>query len=512
MARSILICLDGTGNEPGKTEYADTRPHYKRTPPEQKNEYVSCTNVERLFRFATGQELLPGASGVCAQLDPRNGADGMAFYLKGVATNPRENERPGLLKKILGTVPCVRKSWEGATGNGVKDVLVEAYMFLLKNYRSNQGDEISLLGFSRGAFAARSLAGLLNHSGIPEFRAIQPYSETRPCFSGILSDPDYRAFAEKTISDYLTGKPKLKNGDLGKEDGDTQHAGGEIFTSNGRDVAFVLHCVPVPVKFCGCFDTVGSLTASGHMYGLEKHELSPDNIKNFSHALALDEKRKDFLPIYWTGEISGKVFITEMWFVGSHSDVGGGDPIRAFSNVAMVWMADQLKEATGINIADRLIHYAHGITRDFDLAPTDSYTAFHRKRPMKAVRTFRKLTFRGDGTAVRDIPPEHHQFHPSVAEVIDITKFIAEHSDDRDVAYQPLVFAKIGKDASSTIAGRHPDGPENFTPHSYQLINREHQCPIEPERLLHPEKEKEIELQEQAMRDREEDEANENWR
>jgi uncharacterized protein (DUF2235 family) len=52
----------------------------------------------------------------------------------------------------------------GATGMGLDEHIREAYAFIVQNYVS--GDEIILLGFSRGAFTARSVSGLINTVGL----------------------------------------------------------------------------------------------------------------------------------------------------------------------------------------------------------------------------------------------------------------------------------------------------------------------------------------------------------
>src|ERR1700722_18030432 len=74
-------------------------------------------------------------------------------------------ETGGILQIVLyargvGTTGLKLETWiEGATGIGVDDNIRSAYQFIAQNYVP--GDEIYLFGFSRGAFTARSLAGLI---------------------------------------------------------------------------------------------------------------------------------------------------------------------------------------------------------------------------------------------------------------------------------------------------------------------------------------------------------------
>ena len=112
MSKRIVISSDGTWNRP-----------------DQKNP----TNVIKMARA-----ILPTApDGKCQ----------VVFYDQGVGTGKR-------LDRWLG----------GAFGQGLEKNVEDAYRFLMHNY--DEGDEIYLFGFSRGAFTARSTVGMIRNSGL----------------------------------------------------------------------------------------------------------------------------------------------------------------------------------------------------------------------------------------------------------------------------------------------------------------------------------------------------------
>ena len=132
--KRIVILIDGTWNDEG---------------------HGNDTNIAKLD---------PAYAGAGAPLISAQSADDvaqMAFYHKGVGAEP------DLLKHLLG----------GAIGLGLKQIIEDAYQTLVKNYQP--GDEIYITGFSRGAYAARALAGLVGASGIQRRPSISPISAGR---------------------------------------------------------------------------------------------------------------------------------------------------------------------------------------------------------------------------------------------------------------------------------------------------------------------------------------------
>lgn len=261
--KRIVICCDGTWNAD------DTQ--------------TNDTNVAILARSVHGSQQTGGVLQI-------------VLYLRGVGTT-------GLKVETL---------IEGAVGLGVDDNIRSAYQFVCQNYVP--GDEIYLFGFSRGAFTARSLAGLITCCGIL-FR------------QSLNALPAAWAY-------YRSPKP---------------HSPSAFVAASGAQC----HLAP-EIAFLGVWDTVGSLgIPAGALSALNKekfafHDTSPSAIvKRAAHALAIDEHRHDFTPTFWTGPIPPGVTIQQAWFAGAHSDVGGGYKTRALADIPLVWMARQA-EAAGL--------------------------------------------------------------------------------------------------------------------------------------------------------------------
>ena len=206
-----------------------------------------------------------------------------------------------------------RSTMDVITGKGINRQIRRAYGFLASRYR--KGDRIFLLGFSRGAFAARSLAGVIDrvgllkreHATVRNIRQIyrhyecSPHSETAKVFSKA-------------------------------------------------------HChTGVEIEMVGVWDTVKSLgirlpvlwrwTQPKHDF--HSHHLG-NSIRHGFHALAMDETRLAFAPVMWDCPGDWKGVMEQMWFRGCHSDIGGNlsgyDLARPLSNIPLVWMLEKLAE------------------------------------------------------------------------------------------------------------------------------------------------------------------------
>jgi uncharacterized protein (DUF2235 family) len=98
------------------------------------------------------------------------------------------------------------------------------------------------------------------------------------------------------------------------------------------------------IKFMGVWDTVGALGAPTPMLGwvtkklwVKFHDTTLRNVDYAYHALAIDELREPFKPSIWTQANDAKE-IKQVWFSGSHSNVGGGFPDHGLSDTAFNWM------------------------------------------------------------------------------------------------------------------------------------------------------------------------------
>ncbi|MFC2966664.1 DUF2235 domain-containing protein [Acidimangrovimonas pyrenivorans] len=196
------------------------------------------------------------------------------------------------------------------SGRGINRQIRRAYGFLASRY--HPGDRIFLFGFSRGAYAVRSLAGVIDRVGL--LRA-----------------------EHATVRNVRTAYRHYQ-------------------MPRDRDAAraFVrLYCHDeVAIEMVGVWDTVKSLglrlpvlwrlTESHHAF--HNHDLGPAIRRGF-HALALDETRDAFAPVMWTSPEDFNGRVEQVWFRGSHGDVGGmlGDyePARPLANIPLVWMLDK---------------------------------------------------------------------------------------------------------------------------------------------------------------------------
>lgn len=214
----------------------------------------------------------------------------------------------------VGTGDIVDKIAGGAVGMGLARAVRDSYSFLASNYCD--GDEIFLLGFSRGAYTARSIGGLIG-------------------WAGLLHKRDMDHFAALWESYRLRSDP-------GREDVR------KYFPNRHQNV---------PVQCIGVWDTVGALGIPGNLdqlftkfYQFHDTTLGP-HVRHAYHALALDERRVDFTPTLWTlpaGPAAGQT-LEQMWFAGAHSNVGGGYDEHGLSDITLAWMASKLDKLLAID-------------------------------------------------------------------------------------------------------------------------------------------------------------------
>lgn len=267
--RRLIICFDGTWNKP-----------------EQGGK---PTNVVKMVRAIKNMSA--------------DGVSQLTFYDKGVGTG-------GVCDRFLG----------GAFGVGLMANVIDGYRFLGNNYVP--GDEIYVFGFSRGAYTARSLVGLINLAGI-----FQPQS------------------LGKDLRDLLN---------ISNTKGISSAEKREMISRLGAD-----SIADARVKCVGVWDTVGSLGIPGDIgktltrraYRFHDVELSPI-VDVALHAVAIDEKRLEFAPALWDrkkgDEQSGEQVVEQVWFPGVHSNVGGSYPDEGLSDLTLDWMVKRLKKHTNL--------------------------------------------------------------------------------------------------------------------------------------------------------------------
>ena len=265
--KRIVLCCDGTWNTPTKGV---------------------PTNVTK-----TARAVLPTAPDGTAQV---------VFYDAGVGTEGR------LLSRFSG----------GVFGEGLAKNVEDAYRFLVHNYED--GDQVYLFGFSRGAYTARSTVGLLRNVGLLHKMHADRFPEALALYRRRDAPPDsYEA---------------------------------ERFRENySRDVQ--------RIEFMGVWETVGPLGIPWRtrLLGLlplvavpiwpredlDFHDVTLSGIvKHGYHALAIDETRKPYGQSLWkTPDEDKDQEIEQRWFAGVHSDVGGGQAESGLSDTALVWMMEK---------------------------------------------------------------------------------------------------------------------------------------------------------------------------
>ena len=244
----------------------------------------------------------------------------------------------------VGTGNAVDRFTGGAFGKGLEQNVYAAYRFLVANYEP--GDEIYLFGFSRGAFTARSIGGMIRKCGI----LARPYSQRYPEALALYRDASVHPESETALQFR------------------------EQFSCCGRD--------DVKIKFIGVWDTVGSLGiplrglrwVTAKKYQFYDTELS-GTIEYAYHALAIDEHRAPFVPTLWVEKPKQGQTVEQVWFAGVHSDVGGGYPEPQLSDVALEWMLQKAKGA-GLALDEKTIA-AHPITLSVRGRPHESRVGFY---------------------------------------------------------------------------------------------------------------------------------------
>ena len=255
-SRRLVLLFDGTWNKP-----------------------ESNTNVERLRRLIAPRDL-------AADIEQR------VNYIPGVGVTSG-------LPHLLG----------GAFGYGLSGNVMEGYRWLCETWRT--GDDIFLFGFSRGAYTARSLGGMIRKCGLLRHDASGKVgkagvSDAYDFYRELGSKPD-----DAIARDFRAG-----------------------------------HSVEVDIHFIGVWDTVGALgipgTAAWFPYARARYQFHDTElskiVKHAYQALALDEHRADFQPAIWTrnpntikagenltSKKAEQVDIEQRWFIGAHADVGGGN-------------------------------------------------------------------------------------------------------------------------------------------------------------------------------------------
>jgi uncharacterized protein (DUF2235 family) len=250
--------------------------------------------------------------------------------------------------------------WGGVFGNGLDDVIKGAYEWLVDQYIP--GDEIFIFGFSRGAYAARSLAGLIMKCGLLQAGGALGIKQLYTRYQDSEADTVW----------HLVENPDA--------------------ITDREEQWVVKYSQAVNIKVVGVWDTVGSLGLPfGNIPGISRssfgwlHTGLRRPLENAYHAIAIDEHRKAFSPTFWTVRESNDPnvkapppprtldSVEQRWFVGAHANVGGGCDSDLLAQVPLRWM---MKKASMHGLA-----FKQDVDLDGDVVTaiiSDSYAGFMR--------------------------------------------------------------------------------------------------------------------------------------
>lgn len=290
----------------------------------------------------TAQSVLPIA---------RDGTTQLIYYDEGVGTEKGEKFRGGMF------------------GKGLEKNLNDAYRYLVFNH--TPGDEIYIFGFSRGAFTARSFAGLISNCGILGRSKI-----------GLVNDM-MRRYRARTDTDTFRLEMMAFRFDNCRDvcvsvDEDEWRA------NNHKDSYRPGQSPLLSIRYLGVWDTVGALGIPGYVVGAslanrqyQFHDLNLSGfVQSARHAVAIDEHKRDFTPTLWRNlpdlnaakgarpEAIDAPY-QQKWFPGNHGSVGGGGDIRGLADQALDWVWD------GAQAAGLRLDIAAG-SRIYELRPSDT--------------------------------------------------------------------------------------------------------------------------------------------
>lgn len=240
-----------------------------------------------------------------------DGAEQLRYYHVGIGANE------GRVHRLI----------DGALGLGLSRDIRTAYKWLSDHYE--EGSEIFVIGFSRGAFTARSLVGMLHHCGLPHEAT---WALVRQAWNLYRLDPKM----PETV----------------------------VQQKRFRDA----HGKPPPIRFLGVWETVGALGIPENVdlfgFGRKRFEFHdttlPPEVERAVQALAIDEQRNNFFPTLWTDSDGCDLTrVLQVWFPGVHADVGGGYKETGLSDATLKWMIGEAATCGAVFESDMLNQLAH---------------------------------------------------------------------------------------------------------------------------------------------------------
>ncbi len=317
-AKRIVLCFDGTAQQIGAG---------------------SLTNVAKIFDMLKKD-------------DPTSQ---LGYYDPGVGTLAPESS------SLIGKLTLL---YEQAFGAGLKHNVAQAYQYLMQHWRP--GDAIYIFGFSRGAYTARALAGMLLRPGLlrPGSENLLPYAVEKYAINRYFTPTEYedwaqfaRAFCWRTENEPLF----------------------ETVKKNSPNQ--VWHYA-VPVAYLGLWDTV---KAAGFLrIGTLRwpYTRALCNVARIRHAVSIDERRRPYREYLVERHPLG---LEERWFAGVHADVGGTFSDHRLATIALKWVTDGIVDELDLDAG--IYREQCSVTPDFSDAPIHDngrlwYLVGRRRRPM----------------------------------------------------------------------------------------------------------------------------------
>ncbi|RJG09974.1 DUF2235 domain-containing protein [Pseudomonas cavernicola] len=224
------------------------------------------------------------------------------------SSGPHDGQQPYFYDPGVGT------DWHevlagGAFGYGLSANIRQGYRWLCEHYQPD--DNIFVFGFSRGAYTARSLVGLIRKCGV-----------LRSASANLVAQA-YDLYRDKAVA----------------PESPLAQAFRQSFAREAR------------VKFIGVWDTVGALgiPVSGLPFSRDYyqwHDTELSRIVDYAyHAIALDEHRKDYQAAVWVTQDKQKkaenIEVEQRWFIGAHANVGGGYKNDRLPSIPLRWLQDK---------------------------------------------------------------------------------------------------------------------------------------------------------------------------
>lgn len=294
-SRRIVILCDGTSNRPDQIEDGQE----------------AVTNIVKLYRGLISDETQTTwyQAGVGSDTSTTAlGARRTRAFLNMVGAN--------VGAQVAATWSRFVKLFESAFGSGISEEILNGYTEVVRQYRP--GDRLYLLGFSRGAYTARCIAGVISRCGLLRAENIR--------------------YAPEMVRLY-----RMRH---------DQHAYVQVRLD-------LIHDDP-PIEFLGAFDTVASLGVPlwGWWFRVlpiwKMKALATDPVmacRHVYHALSMDERRSEFFPTLFhkpaekrdeRGRVDRLETLKQVWFRGAHADIGGGYGRHELSDITLGWMMDAM--------------------------------------------------------------------------------------------------------------------------------------------------------------------------